>query len=245
LGYDYSINYCPNGTVDASGTCRTDPKPIRWDYYNNANRQALYNVYSKLLQLRNTTNYFSTFTTGNISYNLSGAFKSLTVTSDSLKIVVLGNFDVTAQTGTVTFPYAGFWFSYLDNKYHLGTGNSESITLQPGEFYVYLNKNLNGTVVPGVPDTSTNNVSGMTVKIYPNPIQQSSVAEFNLPESGNTDIVVYDLTGNILSVIYSGSKPKGKQTIAIPKSIFPSYGIYFLKIEQNGKKSITKFLVVK
>lgn len=244
LGYDYSINYCTSsGTVDASGTCRTDTKPIRWDYCNNAGRQALYNVYAKLLKLRNTSNYFSTFTTGNISYNLSGAFKTLTVTSDSLKIVVIGNFDVTAQTAFVIFPYAGFWFSYLDNKYHLGTGNSESITLQPGEFYVYLNKNLNGTVVTAV-DNVTNDISGMAIKIYPNPLQSSSVAEFNLPQSGNTNIIVYDISGKKLSVVYSGFKPNGKQTVSIPKDIFPSSGTYFLQIEQNGKTKVEKFLVV-
>ena len=31
LGYDYPINYCGNGTINDA--CRTDPKPIRWDYY--------------------------------------------------------------------------------------------------------------------------------------------------------------------------------------------------------------------
>lgn len=30
LGYDYSINYCINGTVN--NNCRLDPKPVRWDY---------------------------------------------------------------------------------------------------------------------------------------------------------------------------------------------------------------------
>ena len=30
IGYDYSINYCQNGTIN--NNCRTDPKPIRWDY---------------------------------------------------------------------------------------------------------------------------------------------------------------------------------------------------------------------
>ena len=241
LGFDYSINSCNGDSIN--NNCRTNPKPLGWKYYNNTNRQALYNVYAKLLKLRNTSNYLSTFTTGNISYNLSGAFKTLTVTSDSLKIVVVGNFDVTAQTGSVTFPYAGFWFSYLDNKYHLGTGSSESMTLQPGEFYVYLNKNLNGTVVTAV-DNVTNDVSDMAVKIYPNPLQSSSVAEFDLPQSGNTNIAVYDVSGKKISVIYNGFKPKGKQTVSISKNVFSASGTYFLQIEQNGKSRVEKFLVV-
>jgi hypothetical protein len=33
--------------------------------------------------------------------------------SDSLKIMVIGNFDVTATTGSVTFQNAGTWYNYL------------------------------------------------------------------------------------------------------------------------------------
>jgi hypothetical protein len=144
LGYDYSINHCENGTV--SPDCRTSPKPIRWDYYQNANRRALYNVYSKLLTLRNVPNFVSTFTTGNVSSNLAGAFKSLQITSDSLKITVIGNFDVTATTGTVTFQEAGTWYNYLSGGTKAATGSTESVTLQPGEYYVYTNREVNSLV---------------------------------------------------------------------------------------------------
>jgi hypothetical protein len=34
LGYDYSINRCENGSV--SSDCRTSPKPVVWDYYEDS-----------------------------------------------------------------------------------------------------------------------------------------------------------------------------------------------------------------
>ena len=71
LGYGYSINTCTNGTVN--NNCRLDSKPIHWDYYNNANRRALYDVYSKLLNLKNNPAYFPTFSTGSVNKNLSGS----------------------------------------------------------------------------------------------------------------------------------------------------------------------------
>src|SRR5690606_36924652 len=40
LGYEYSINLCENGTINDN--CRTAPKPIRWDYYDEPARQRLY-----------------------------------------------------------------------------------------------------------------------------------------------------------------------------------------------------------
>ena len=53
LGYDYSINSNSDGTVvDDNGAYRTDPKPLRWDYLENSARKELYNVYSKLMDLR-------------------------------------------------------------------------------------------------------------------------------------------------------------------------------------------------
>ncbi|MEJ7682560.1 MAG: hypothetical protein WKG06_32835 [Segetibacter sp.] len=97
LGYDYSINTCENGTVN--NDCRTSPKPIRWDYLTNPNRVALHDVYAKLFKLRNIPNYFPTFITTDVTDSLGGGFKWLKVNSDSLKIMVIGNFDVMPATG--------------------------------------------------------------------------------------------------------------------------------------------------
>lgn len=150
LGYDYPINYCQNGTVNSN--CRTDPKPITWNYLQpSANvviteRIALFNVYKKLLQLRNDPLYAEAFTTGFISRSLGGGFKWLTLNSGGGKVVVVGNFDVVAQGGSVTFPAAGTWYDYLNAPgTFLATGGSQFINLQPGEFHVYTSSNV---VVP-------------------------------------------------------------------------------------------------
>ncbi len=150
MGYDYPINYCQNGTVNSG--CRTDPKPITWNYLQpSANaviteRIALFNVYKKLLQLRNDPLYAGAFTTGFISRSLGGGFKWLTLNSGGGKVVVVGNFDVVPQGGNVTFPTSGTWFDYLNAPATFSaTGGSQFINLQPGEFHVYTSSNV---VVP-------------------------------------------------------------------------------------------------
>lgn len=140
LGYDYSINTCADG-VTINNNCRTDPKPIKWNYLQNANRKSLYDIYSGLLKLRATPAYLSTFTTGTITYDLSGAFKWMEVYDNSLKVVVIGNFDVVSQTGSVTFPGAGTWYDFLNGAPITATGVAQSFTLQPGEYHVFLNLN--------------------------------------------------------------------------------------------------------
>src|SRR5205085_9643199 len=87
LGYDYSRCYLSTNGEGGDCNTKTDAKPIRWDYQNNASRKAVYNVYSKLLKLRNVPNFLPTFVSNNITYNLSGAFKTMQVISDSLKLV--------------------------------------------------------------------------------------------------------------------------------------------------------------
>lgn len=142
MGYDYSINYCPSdGSIN--NNCRTDNKPIRWDYLQVQGRNDLFNVYKGLLQLRNTPLYTEAFTTGNISRNFSGGFKWMTLNSSAGKVVVVGNFDVVAQSGSVTFPTGGIWYDYLKAPATFNaTGGAQTISLQPGEYHVYLSSNV-------------------------------------------------------------------------------------------------------
>ena len=248
LGYDYSINYCPsNGTV--SDQCRLDPKPVRWDYQQNAERKLLYNVYSALLQLRNTPNYISTFTTNtDVSWNLSGGFKWIKTESDSLKVVVIGNFDVATVTGNVTFPTAGTWYSYLSQGTRIATGASESISLQPGEFYVYTNRNISNHVITGVDDLRPD-FSDQSLIIYPNPVISAATLAYEIPVTGKVDISVYNLQGQKIINLFSGVKPKGKHSFTWSASDSwakrSAAGQYLLILEVEGRKMKKQFIITK
>lgn len=244
LGYDYSINTCANLTVDAGGNCRLDAKPVKWNYYNVPGRQALYNVYAALFKLRNTPAFSGTFTTGSITYDLANAFKTLKVTSDSLSIVVIGNFDVTQQAGSVTFPAAGTWYSYLTGTTHTATGTAESITLQPGEYYVYSSKSLSGDVVTAVTDPGAAGTNAMNITVYPNPVRSSATVQYTLPESGTVHISMIDISGRTVARLFNGFKAKGTQTFSLDQSQpgLSANGIYLLQVEEKGKTSVAKFM---
>jgi 1,4-alpha-glucan branching enzyme len=145
LGYDLSINRCTNGTVN--NNCRLDPKPPHWDFYADANRKALYDVYKDLIHLKTYKDYTSTFTNGNVNYNLSDTIKWESVVGSNLSVVVFGNFGVNAKTATITFPSTGTWYSYLTTKTITVGTTSYPVTLQPGEYYVYTNKNIKDVVL--------------------------------------------------------------------------------------------------
>jgi hypothetical protein len=109
LGYDYSRCYL--STNGEGGDCdrKTDVKPIRWDYKNEERRNRVFETYSKLINLRFHPWYTGAFQSGTIERSLSGAFKWIKVTTagDTSDLVVIGNFDVVPQTGSVTFPRPG------------------------------------------------------------------------------------------------------------------------------------------
>ncbi len=139
LGYDYSPNECTNGLT---ATCSNlDPKPLPWgNMYPDANRQALYTVYSKLFKVRNA--YPSTFYNANsTTYNTSGAVKFMSVYSSAFQVVVYGNFDVVQQTGSVSFPSTGTWYNlFTGASINVTTTSYQNVTLSPGEYYVYVNQ---------------------------------------------------------------------------------------------------------
>jgi 1,4-alpha-glucan branching enzyme len=244
LGYDYSINTCTDGTVN--NNCRLSAKPIRWDYYQNPNRKALYDVYAKLIKLKLTPSFATTFTTGDVTWDLSPAVKWLKVSSDSLKVMVVGNFDVTAQTSSVTFPAAGTWYSYLTNSTRTATGSAENITLQPGEYYVYTNRDVNNLTATPVNSVS-NAIKNMAVTIYPNPVSSNATIEYDLPGSGTVNISVLDLAGRQVGILFSGFKARGVQKMPINIQGFSTKalhaGTYMLKLSVNGQSKVKEFII--
>jgi hypothetical protein len=138
LGYDSSINFCQNGTINSN--CRLDMKPIKWSYFNDPERKSLYNVIGNLNRLRNNATYSPLFTSNNITYNLSGLVKWLKITQGAVSIMVIGNFDVVSQTVSFSFPAAGTWYNYLNPGTVFTTGGTENYILNPGEYRVYINQ---------------------------------------------------------------------------------------------------------
>ncbi len=236
LGYDYSINYCTNGTVN--NNCRLDNKPIRWDYKNNQQRNELYQTYSALNKLRFHPLFKANFTSNRIGKNLAGGFKWLQTTTDTSNICVIGNFDVTNVTGSVTFQNAGIWYDYLNGGTFTSTGNPQAFTLQPGEFRVYINRNISGSTTSGAGSNT------FTAKVFPNPLEISSLLELEMPAAGKVSITILNSIGQKIKSFDTGELNKGINTINIADKLsFFTRGIYILTVTGFNKTIPVKILV--
>ena len=245
LGYDFSINRCADGSIN--NNCRLDNKPIRWDYQTVIQRKRLYDIYSSLNKLRFHPWYKDVFIANNINLtrNLAGAFKTMTIRSatDSSVLCVVGNFDVTAQTASFSFPVAGTWYDYLNGGTFTATGGAQNITLQPGEFHVYLNRNLVNAVVTPV---TNNNTPGnqLLATVYPNPVQSNSVLDIDVPQTGKVQVDLLNNLGQKIKTVFSGNFSRGKHSIYLTDKInnLPA-GTYLLNVQSVNKATSVKLVI--
>jgi len=239
LGYDYSRCYLSSNN-DESGNCdrKLDQKPIRWDYQTDARRQRVYNIYSGLNALRFHRWYKDLFQTGTIEHKLDTAFKWLKVTSgDTSKLVVVGNFGVSATTRTITFPAAGTWYDYFANTTFSATGAAQNMTLQPGEYRVYVNRNVNNVAVTPVVNIPTSGTT-LEAKVYPNPVHNHYVVELYVPQSGATRFELLNMSGQQVGVLQQEFLLKGKHQLSFTRSGMHAAGTYYMKVSTNAAQKI-------
>jgi len=97
------------------------------------------------------------------------------------------------------------------------------------------------TLAPGVPLDKLPKAYSMTVKKTITNINLDLT--YTLPTKAKVKFSVYDITGKIRKKILKEEKP-GFYSEKIDMSDIPA-GIYFIKLEANGKKFINKFLLIK
>lgn len=123
LGYDINIDY--NG--------RTGDKPIKWEYYTDVNRKALYDAYAKFIKLKKNNTIFNST---NVTYNLTGGIKYIKLIEGANTVIVVGNFDVTNQSANVDFGSSGAWVDAVGSTINLSSTTYTS-TLAPGEYHIF------------------------------------------------------------------------------------------------------------
>jgi 1,4-alpha-glucan branching enzyme len=244
LGYDFSPDACSNQSLNCGST---DPKPIPWgsplNYNTTASRVALFNVYSQLLALRNVPNFAQTFSTGSINHDFSSYIKWLSVWSDSLQVMVMANFDVNQQTYTVSFPSAGNWYNFFTGTdTTVASTNYTNVTLQPGQYAVYVNRNLSSVQGLKAPLKLEEPVtkSAALWNVYPNPATGATYFHAQ-SDLGNVQLQLLDMSGRVLYKNDSRNMLNGSGA-AIPV-LGLAHGMYFLKINADKASGMEKILV--
>lgn len=236
-GFDYSINW-PSGTEDD----RLTPKPPRWDYMNDYRRDYLYKVNAALIELKKT---YDVFRTTDFTLNLLNSTKSIVLEHTSMNVVVVGNFDVTVKTHSLTFPSTGTWYEFFTQTTLDVIANNQSVDLLPGEYRIYSSvyipkpEWLNNT---GINESVTKSINNM-VTVYPNPTSAEFTLLFNSTVNQKITVEIFDMLGNKLiettrdgKSVQSGESG-GNFTFKLPA------GMYVARTSTNEFQEVDKIII--
>ena len=221
LGYDQSINRCEDGSTNEG--CRVSPKPVHWEYREDALRYGLYSHMADLINLRNNHDVFRDGTASvqsgtrfvrqislkNFPYTSSPADAS------EMNVQIIANFDAIAHTETLEFPHTGTWFEYYSGRVISVMGTSISETLRPGEYRMYTDVQLRDPV------TSVAEEGESTFSVYPNPVEDA----IYISGSETLSVSLYSVDGRQVNF---SRRADGIWSMAeVPK------GLYILKLQTN------------
>jgi glycosidase len=226
LGYEFSINRCEDGSI--SNDCRTSPKPIAFNlgYHTNQERLALFQLWSRLIGLKN---YEPIFRTSNFTLQVADDVQKKiylvddTASGDDIKyVIVVGNFGVNSITTQPFFQETGTWYNMIDNAPFEVTNTAMTVSLQPGEFKIF----ANGISVLDVEEFAKEKIS-----VYPNP--SHGLLYFNVPLD---TVQIFDVTGKLIQE-FDGYQPSASLNIENLKT-----GLYYLLVTQNHTTQTLKLL---
>lgn len=176
LGYDVSID----------DPCRVCNKPIKWEYFSEADRKAVYDTWTQFLKMKAQIPIFKSadFT---LDVAASSGLKKIQLTDPGSNpeikyVTILGNFGVTAQNITPNFQATGTWYDLLTNTSINVTNTAAPINLQPGEFKIF----GNGQATLGTDDLDPDELA----ILYPNPAE----GNFKIGRAAN-QVEIFDVLG--------------------------------------------------
>ncbi len=233
LGYDYSINWCLDGSVNNG--CRTGNKPIRWDYFQNEARRHLFDVTRQLMAMRNT---YDAFHTTNFEADLAPAVKKVKLTGSDMTVVAVANMGLTAANATGVFPTAGAWYELFSR----GTLNVATpnilLPLQPGEYRLYTSKPIDYSVGAG----EQLQPGAFGLRIAPNPTSGPLLLSYTLPRSADVTVQVFNIYGQQVYSAQLGNQPQGWHGMEVDTSGLAA-GTYLLKLTAGDRMEARPFVV--
>lgn len=219
LGYDYSINWCKDGTV--SDACRLVEKPVRWDYWTGiSDRPDLYYQHAMFNQLK--INHASVHSPSAHYFTSNGGFKRLQLNGADFTTIVVGNFDVVSASKSPSFTQTGWWYDYLTGDSVNVSDANMSMNFVAGAYKIYTSKKVENKILNDLNRVSTYSFNSRlrTLSVYPVP-------------ASNTLFVVGMEASEYVILNSLGQKLKeGTYQDGIDVSTLCN-GVYYLKSEQG------------
>ncbi|MBD3232359.1 MAG: T9SS type A sorting domain-containing protein [candidate division Zixibacteria bacterium] len=154
----------------------------------------------------------------------SGEFVTRHLTQNVPNYAPEGDYRYMAYGGAYPYPCDSVWFDFTVEGAPLADGNSEWSVEE-------LFTNVDEDISTGLPST-------ISIDNSPNPFNAATTITYQLPESGNVNLSVYNLSGQKVATLEDGHRNAGEHSATWDASNYSS-GIYFYKLTA-GDRVITK-----
>ena len=238
LGMENSIYTCGDETVDTPsdaipGDCKLDTKPQpQWvdNWFGNSIRNDIYNSWSRINALKINEAVFE----GNYDINSGSLTPKIYIWDDALpstslkNVVILSNFELTAQNITPNFPYTGTWYDLMDpsgGTFINVNSTTAQINIPAGDFRIYGNR-------PSETLSTNDLLTDKDIQIYPNPVHEYFKINLHLKQ-----IKIYNLLGKLVQA-HKGNFSSGHPFDT--SSLEP--GVYLISIVTERGKMIRKVI---
>ena len=235
LGYDVSINKCPDGSI--SEDCRVSNKESAFQLGmdKGIKRSQLYNIWSRIISLRNTEDIFHT---SDFNLNLSSDLKTIKLYLNELnqeisEVVVIGNFGMDSNQINSDMLPGGELYDIYNNNLELDRSRLLENPIQPGQFMIIGNgkTKLEDDLSLTLSLESSNN---QILNIYPNPTQ--NILNIVFPRRQRYNLTFFDSNGRLVD----NNKLEG---IALEKDISNyNKGLYYVLIQSESKTSFVRII---
>ena len=92
------------------------------------------------------------------------------------------------------------------------------------------------------PYTSVNNqIAEDIISVFPNPFQDHTLINYELPQGGFISLVLFDANGRRVKNLFTGQKQQGKHTFVLDAGELHQ-GIYFVKLDLNRRTVVHKIV---
>ncbi|MCK4689015.1 MAG: T9SS type A sorting domain-containing protein, partial [Candidatus Marinimicrobia bacterium] len=242
LGYDVSID----------DPCRICEKPIRWNYFEDWRRKSVYKTFQALIKLRKENDVFKSPETI-VDLSVSREWKRIRLSHPSMKVVIIGNFNVMNRSINPIFYNTGKWYEYFTGDSIEVTNVNDQFVLKPGELRIYTTSKLE-TPEQGILSDIEPYFENIPERFYlsnnyPNPFNSFTTFEYELDFTSNVEIKIFDLLGREIFITNQGYQNSGLYRFSWDgkdsNGLDVNSGIYFAVLKKNGDIKIKKMTLLK
>lgn len=82
-----------------------------------------------------------------------------------------------------------------------------------------------------------------SLSVYPNPVVSATTISYDVINSGNVNVSVYSITGQLVQVLVNESMTAGNQQVTWNTESNVPAGIYYVKVDNDSETAVSKIIV--